>query len=105
VFYEESSSLGTVFNRSLQDSDVLNKEVTNGVTAFPYYYLADSSKADNLQYQWTVGGSEVGEQMYSKNTLNIENIESQSTSFSLEISDERQLLFPSYDNSIDIEIN
>jgi len=105
VFYEESNSLGTVFNRSLQDSDVLNKETTDGIAAFPYYYLADSSKADNLQYQWTVSGSEVREPVYSKNTLNIENIESQSTDFSLEVSDERQLLFPSYDNSIDVEIN
>jgi hypothetical protein len=100
-FYRQLSNRGTVLSKSLEDSVELDRRDETRITAQPYYYLSESSRGGNLNYNWMINGEQANQNLKDSIVLG-EGNQNDSYNLSLEVTDSSNLLFPATQENLQV---
>lgn len=101
--YPITRDRGITLAEPLLTSSEINLE-GEGVSVQPFYYLAESSQAGNLSYDWLINNQRIENSNKSRLMRSNDILTDGSNDINLEINDTSHLLFPSKDISTSISL-
>ncbi len=102
MFYQESPNRGVILAQSFNDTVNLTQPGNFAITAQPYYFLAQNSQANNLNYDWTINGSTAEQTPKDSLSLDFDHQSTNEYDISVEVTDSSNLLFPETQENIEI---